>query len=105
MRLNDEPREMPVITPTSMKLTRVGSSVTLTSNVGLTVVSDFESDFHIVHVDGWYFNKVGGLLGNFDFEHYNDMMMPDRSTSDSERPFFNAWEVSKKNVYDYFLVN
>lgn len=36
---------------------------------------------------------VGGLLGNFDYEAYNDLMLPNGDVQDRLRRFLNAWEV------------
>jgi hypothetical protein len=56
-------------------------------------VSDFSRDYHIVALSGWYYGKVGGLLGNIDNEPNNDLTTPEGETDPKLRKFLNSWEV------------
>ena len=56
-------------------------------------MSDFSRDYHVVSLSGWYYGKVGGLLGNFDYETHNDLMTPNGAVEKRMRRFLNAWEV------------
>ncbi|WAR23117.1 APLP-like protein [Mya arenaria] len=90
--VDNKPTELPYYTD-RLSIVRSGSKVTLSSKVGLVVMSDFKNDYHLVHLSGWYFNKVGGLFGNFDYEHSNDVMTPDGIQEAKLRRYFNTWEV------------
>lgn len=94
VKIDGQPTELPYY---SDKLTviRSGSTVTLESSVGLSVASDFTRDYIIVSLSGYYYGKVGGLLGNIDNEPLNDLMTPEGITVDKIRKFLNSWEVDR----------
>lgn len=93
VKINGQPTELPYRSD-RLDIKREGDRVVLTSTSGLSVISDFRHDYHIVGLSGWYFNKVGGLLGNFDYEAYNDFMLPNGDREKRLRRFLNAWEVA-----------
>lgn len=92
VKVDGQPRELPYYTD-KLKVVRSGNTVTLESSVGLSIVSDFKNDYHIVGLSGWYFGQVGGLLGNIDNEQGNDNMTPEGAVESRTRKFFNSWEV------------
>ncbi|XP_053394173.1 apolipophorins-like [Mercenaria mercenaria] len=93
VKVDGQPTELPY---RSERLTifRSGNTITLDSTIGLSVVSDFSSDYHIVGLSGWYYGKVGGLLGNNDNEPNNDVMSPEGESGLRIRKFLNSWEVA-----------
>ncbi|KAH3831766.1 hypothetical protein DPMN_105036 [Dreissena polymorpha] len=93
MKVDGKPAEMPY-TADGLSILRRGQWVTLDSAQGVKVVSDFSNQYHMVHLSGWYFGKVGGLFGNFDNEHYNDWTKPDGSLETQDRKLLNSWEVA-----------
>lgn len=58
-----------------------------------TVFVDSESDSHMVSVSGWYHGRLGGLLGNFDNEPFNDLTGSDGKRTDDLLSFTNSWKL------------
>jgi hypothetical protein len=92
VKVDGQPAEMPYRSD-RLTIMRSGNTVTLDSTVGLTVISDFSRDYHIVGMSGWYYGKVGGLLGNIDGEQHNDYMNPAGEVEERTRKLLNSWEV------------
>lgn len=50
----------------------------------------------VIGISGWYFGKVAGLLGTYNNEQYDDMVLNNgQLTSDIEQ-FMTSWEVSRR---------
>ncbi|KAL4235628.1 hypothetical protein ACF0H5_004023 [Mactra antiquata] len=94
VKVNNKPAELPY-RAYKIEIIRLGDKVILTSDFGVSVVSDFSRDYHIVGLSGWYFGKVGGLLGSYDNERYNDIMTSAGEVTDNIRKFSRSWEVDR----------
>ena len=66
-------------------------------------MSDFKRNYHFIRLSGWYFGKVAGVLGSYDNEPSNDLMMPSGEVVKGVKKFMNSWEVGdkcrSKNMY------
>ena len=75
----------------------------LESQSGVSVLSDFKSNYHFIGLSGWYYGKVAGVLGTYDNEPSNDLMTPAGDVADALKKFMNSWEVDdkcrSKNIY------
>ena len=100
--MNGQPRDLPYITE-KVSIIRLGDRVILESQAGVSVLSDFKSNYHFIGLSGWYYGKVAGLLGSYDNEPSNDLMTPEGEVVDNVKKFMNNWEVDdnckSKNVY------
>ncbi|CAG7820252.1 unnamed protein product [Allacma fusca] len=50
-----------------------------------------------ITVSGWYFGKVGGLLGTYDNEEMNDLKTPDGQVVADVSNFAHSWRVGKNS--------
>jgi len=50
-----------------------------------------------ITVSGWYFGKLGGLLGTYDHEASNDMRTPDGQVLTDVANFAHSWRVGSNN--------
>lgn len=62
---------------------------------GYKVSCNPKSDYYIVEISGWYYNKVGGLFGTYDNEPTNDMTMSNMHATNDLQEFANSWSTSR----------
>jgi len=74
---------------------RDGHKIVVASTLGLKVSCDMLYDVCQVHTSGWYFGKVGGLMGTYDNEPNNDFMTPQRSIEENIEGFTRTWDMRK----------
>ncbi|OWF36770.1 Apolipophorin [Mizuhopecten yessoensis] len=72
-----------------------GDDVTVSGH-GFTVRHNVPSDKYEIGLSGWYYGKTGGLLGTYDNERHNDMMMPSRQLATDVTSFADTWEVNER---------
>ncbi|OWF42298.1 uncharacterized protein LOC110461288 [Mizuhopecten yessoensis] len=72
-----------------------GDDVTVRGH-GFTVRHNVPSDVYEIGLSGWYYGKTGGLLGTYDNERHNDMMMPSRQLANDVTSFADTWEVNDR---------
>ena len=90
-------------TSDQVSIIRLGNRVIFESQSGVNVLSDFKSNYHFIGLSGWYFGKVAGVLGTYDNEPSNDLMIPSGAVVKPIKKFMNEWEVGdrcrSKNMY------
>ena len=91
--MDGQPTELPYIAD-NVEVIRSGNHIVLMSRLGIKVTSDFERDYHIIGLSGWYFGKVAGILGSYDNEPSNDKSDPEGKVELNSRKFMNSWEVA-----------
>ncbi|XP_033730410.1 uncharacterized protein LOC117319770, partial [Pecten maximus] len=72
-----------------------GDDVTV-SGRGFTVRHNLSSDMYEIGLSGWYYGKTGGLLGTYNNERYDDMMMASRQLTNDVTSFTDSWEVNDR---------
>ena len=73
--VNRQIRELPFQVDDTVVL-RIGDSIWLKNSHGVSYVCKLPHDVCIMTLSGRYFARTGGLLGNFNFEPYDDMKTP-----------------------------
>ena len=80
--MNSQAAEMP-FTSDKVKVMREGDFVRVQYNLGLEVLCNPKLDLYKVTASGWYHGRLAGLLGHYDNELHNDLMLPE-TTEDFE---------------------
>ncbi|KAJ8305570.1 hypothetical protein KUTeg_016115 [Tegillarca granosa] len=95
IKANERRNELPFVFG-RLSVERIGNQIKLDSGRGLTITGDLIHEHFIIGISGWYFGKVAGLLGTYNNEQYDDMVLINgQLTSDMEQ-FKSSWEVSRK---------
>lgn len=92
--LNDKASDLPV-QDSSIQAWRTYHSVQLWSSYGVRVQCKLDLKTCHVTVDGFYHNKLRGLLGNGNGERYDDLQLPNAHISDTLTGFVNAFKLQK----------
>ncbi|XP_077295548.1 apolipoprotein lipid transfer particle [Arctopsyche grandis] len=79
--------------------------ITINNVNGVEITCDFLYKTCTINVEGWYFSRLGGLLGTMNNEPFDDMMTPERKVVPHVE-FLNSWMItnnrftsdSKKNI-------
>lgn len=95
IKANDRRNELPFVFG-RLSVERIGNQIKLNSGRGLTITGDLIHEHFVIGISGWYFGKVAGLLGTYNNEQYDDMVLNNgQLTSDIEQ-FKTSWEVSRR---------
>ena len=76
-------------------ISREGNKITLLNKKGLKVICNNINQVCIFKISGWYFGKVGGMLGVYDNEPYNDFMTKERKIEIDAGAFVQSWKVNE----------
>jgi hypothetical protein len=87
--------DMPYIYETTT-IRRMGSSIRVDNEHGLTVTCDLPHDHCTLNVSGWYYGKTGGLLGTYDNEPSTDFINSERAKVSSVERFASSWTVGRR---------
>jgi len=79
-----------------VSITEVNNVITITYGDHFTVTYDTTVDHIDVKLSGWYFGKVGGLLGLYDNEPSNDLMTSFGKVIDDSSRFARTWNVASQ---------
>lgn len=90
--VNDKPSEFPVHEQ-SLYAWRTYYSANLYSSYGVFVQCNLDLKVCHVTVDGFYFNKLRGILGKGDYEQFDAQTLPSGTISDSKTQFVNAYKL------------
>lgn len=90
--VNDKPAEYPVNEQT-LYAWRTYYSVNMYSTYGVHVQCRLDLQTCKVKIDGYYFNKLRGLLGKSGYEQFDARALPDGKVSDSLSQFANAYRL------------
>ncbi|CAI9742929.1 apolipophorins-like [Octopus vulgaris] len=94
VEVNDRVSKLPV-SLSDVHIHRNGDLIVVEGTNGYTVSCNPKSDFYIVDISGWYYNKVGGLFGTYDNEKTNDMTMSNMHATNDLQEFANSWSTSR----------
>lgn len=94
VHLNDKAAELP-IHETSVHAWRKFNYIGLRSSYGVRVLCTNELKVCEVFVNGYYHNKLRGLLGNANAERYDDWQLPNAHLSTTLTGFVNAFKLQK----------
>lgn len=95
VKLDNKPTELP-IKYQKLSIIRDGNLVQIDTGKGL-VISGNLANQHIAFVlSGWYFGNVGGLLGSYDNEQYDDMIDSDGQVTSDINTMVRTWEVASR---------
>ncbi len=75
---------------------RIGSSIRVDNDYGITVTCDLPHNMCSINVTGWYYGKTGGMLGTYDNEPYNDYTTSDHSKVTRPEQLADSWTVGRK---------
>lgn len=73
--LNGKPSELP-IRHKELEVFRLYNTVQIKSKAGIYIISNPHLDIIGVYVSGFYHGQLRGLLGNGNYEPYDDLTMP-----------------------------
>ncbi|GAB1607192.1 uncharacterized protein LOC115226724, partial [Argonauta hians] len=68
---------------------------------GYTVEAHPNSGFYMVHISGWYFNRVAGLMGTYTYEESDDLVTPYKYQATDIEEFANSWAVTSCQSRNY----
>ncbi|GAB6026545.1 hypothetical protein CHUAL_012965 [Chamberlinius hualienensis] len=71
-------------------------SITVDNNKGFTLLYDYANNLVLVNVSGFYFNRLGGLFGNYNNEPSDDFHTSDGRNVTYVPQFVNSWDVSNR---------
>ena len=71
---------------------REGNKITYTNQRGLIIISNLVHHVSTIKISGWYFGRVGGLLGVYDNELSNEFMTPNRTIVKNVEEFIGSWK-------------
>ncbi|XP_069109750.1 uncharacterized protein, partial [Argopecten irradians] len=94
LRVDGAITEMPYHTE-DISVINEGDDVTVTGR-GFTVRHNQPTDMYDIGLSGWYFGKTGGLLGTYNNERRDDLMMPSRQLTNDVTSFADSWEVNDR---------
>ncbi|GAB6027954.1 hypothetical protein CHUAL_002182 [Chamberlinius hualienensis] len=84
---------------------REENKVILNYQYGLQVTCYWSFDMCTVKVAGWYFGRMGGLLGTYNYELWDDKMTAEKALTENNLSWGKSWAVgtchSKSNVPSY----
>ena len=83
---------------------REGNKVTYTNHRGLIIICNLVHHVYTVKISGWYFGRVGGLLGVYDNEFSNEFMTPNRTIANSVGEFVGSWRSPQDCVDNKFEI-
>ena len=81
---------------TDATVTRQDNLIVVESKRGYKVMCDHSIQLYTVQVNGWYFNKMAGLFGNFNHEPVDDMLMSNNKYTNDLEQFAQSWSVSRE---------
>ena len=73
-------------------ISREGNKLIILNEKGLRISCNIISQVCIFKISGWYFGKVGGLLGVYDNEASNDLMTSELLITDEAEDFLETWK-------------
>ena len=73
-------------------ISREGNKLIILNEKGLRISCNIISQVCIFKISGWYFGKVGGLLGVYDNEASNDLMTSELLITDEAEGFLETWK-------------
>lgn len=94
LTVNEKPSEFPVHEQ-SLYAWRTYYGVHLLSSYGVFVECTLDLRACRVHVNGFYFSKLRGLMGNGGYEQYDAQTLPNGKLADSTTQFANAYKLHK----------
>ena len=93
--VNGKKSELPLdVGPTFIR--RQPSGLEIFDSRGFQMKCTLSPSICTVSVSGWYFGKLGGLLGTYDNEESNDMKTPDGQVLTEVSNFAHSWRVGNK---------
>ena len=78
-------------------VTRELNVVTVSSRHGFVVRCNLEFDVCTIELSGWYFGRIGGILGTMNNEKFDDLTLPDNTITSSADSFVESWKISSKS--------
>ena len=94
---NGQLLELPLIY-NDVFIKREENKITFLTKKGFKAECNIVSESCIFQISGWYFGKVGGLLGVYDNEPSNDLMTPSRIIYKNVHEFVDSWKASEECV-------
>lgn len=71
-------------------ITRSGDSIIVESKRRFTAMIDTRTQLFSLEISGWYYNKVAGLLGNYNNEQYDDLTMTNGQITEDVTRYVNT---------------
>lgn len=92
--VNNANSELPVIKP-DLVAWRTYNSVTIKLTAGVKVTCGLQLITCGVLIDGFYHGRVRGLLGDGNYEQYDDFTLPNGKIAKTESDFGNAYKLTQ----------
>ncbi|XP_060075377.1 apolipophorin-like [Ylistrum balloti] len=74
-------------------VTKFGDELIIAGN-GFSLKYNRQTESYYFFLSGWYFGKTGGLLGTYDNEPYNDMLMATGDITNNIASFSKTWQLN-----------
>lgn len=76
-----------------MSITRDVNVLKIDSKRGFTILCNLEFDVCSIHLSGWHFGKIAGILGTMNNEKFDDFMMSNNEIGRNVEDFVESWKV------------
>ena len=104
IRHNDNKVDLP-IKLNEISVNRIGNKMEIRSNSWFSIIFDPTQGSVIVDISGWYFGKVAGLFGTYNYEQFDDMTMSESRWTTNVDEFAFSWAMpqcrSRQNFAQY----
>lgn len=97
VRVDRQARELPLQVG-GTAIIRIGDSIFLKNAQGVDVMCKLPHDVCVLKLSGRYFDRTAGLLGNFNFESYDDLKTPGNEVQTNITAFTESWKVGKNCI-------
>lgn len=91
--VNGKPQDFPALQG-DLSAWRRYESANIRSRAGVFVTCDMQHQVCQFFVSGFYFGRTRGLLGNMNYEQFDDMTMPSGKIASKISEFGNSWKVN-----------
>jgi len=93
--VNGKPQDFPALQG-GLSAWRRYDSANLRSDSGVFVTCDLKRQVCQFFLSGFYFGKTRGLLGNMNYEQFDDLVLPNGKIASKISEFGNAWKVNSE---------
>lgn len=94
VKYNEKPSELPIHID-SIHVWKTWHSITILSEYGFEVICSNDINICQIKINGFYGNKIRGLMGNGNNEPFDDTMLPNMKISSDIGEFGNAYRLQK----------
>lgn len=93
IKIGKTPSAMLPIVMGDMTITREVNVLTLSSDRGFVIICNLEFDVCSIHLSGWHFGKIAGILGTMNNEKFDDFTKSNNEIVENADEFVESWKL------------